>query len=143
MRRLKSNRLQVPTLNVFCMRSLSLKPPTCEKNDIKHIPKRLQQRGTRNVNDVMKQEYRASSIAYHAVGTAQHIVHRYGFRVARGTITRCQPRTFSRHTEYFVNSMSGLASKGGYRIPFNQSEMSSSEIPPADLPKFRLVAIPE
>jgi len=42
-----------------------------------------------------------------------------------------------------LNSVSVLVSKMWYRIPFNQSELSISEIPPTDSPKVRPVAIPE
>jgi len=36
-----------------------------------------------------------------------------------------------------LNSVSGLVSMMWYRIPFNQSELSISKIPPTDSPKVR------
>jgi hypothetical protein len=36
-----------------------------------------------------------------------------------------------------LNSVSGLVSKFWYRIPFDQSELSISKIPPTDSPKVR------
>ena len=45
--------------------------------------------------------------------------------------------------ERLLNSVSGPASKIWYRIPFNESELSISEIPPTVSPTVRPVAILE
>ena len=38
---------------------------------------------------------------------------------------------------FTLNSVSGLVSKVWYRIPFDQSELSISKIPPTDSPTVR------
>ena len=38
---------------------------------------------------------------------------------------------------WYLNSVSGLVSKVWYRIPFDQSELSISKIPPTDSPTVR------